>query len=48
MSSCHSGCWRRPATSPRTELVAFSSGDGHIVLRGAEDAIRELIEKKHP
>ncbi|WP_119580183.1 hypothetical protein [Streptomyces europaeiscabiei] len=30
---------------PGTDLVAFSDGDGRIVLRRAEDAIRDLIEK---
>ncbi|MFE1952244.1 hypothetical protein ACFW9D_17505 [Streptomyces sp. NPDC059524] len=34
--------------SPGTELVAFSNGDGRIVLRRAEDSIRDLIEKGHP
>lgn len=31
--------------SPGTRLVAFSDGDGRIVLRRAEDAIRDLVEK---
>ncbi|MER5899325.1 AbrB/MazE/SpoVT family DNA-binding domain-containing protein [Streptomyces mirabilis] len=33
--------------APGTDLVAFSDGDGdgRIVLRRAEDAIRDLIEK---
>ncbi|WP_330452702.1 MULTISPECIES: hypothetical protein [unclassified Streptomyces] len=28
-------------------LVAFSDGDGRIVLRRAENSIRDLIEKGH-
>ncbi|WP_329336555.1 AbrB/MazE/SpoVT family DNA-binding domain-containing protein [Streptomyces sp. NBC_00663] len=31
--------------APGTDLVAFSDGDGRIVLRRAEDAIRDFIEK---
>ncbi|WP_327403124.1 hypothetical protein OG194_25520 [Streptomyces sp. NBC_01288] len=31
--------------SPGADLVAFSDGDGRIVLRRAEDAIRDLIEQ---
>ncbi|MGW1064409.1 hypothetical protein ACWD4F_07845 [Streptomyces aureus] len=31
--------------APGTSLVAFSDGDGRIVLRRAEDAIKDLIEK---
>ncbi|NUR03529.1 MAG: AbrB/MazE/SpoVT family DNA-binding domain-containing protein [Streptomyces sp.] len=31
--------------SPGTGLVAFSDGDGRIVLRRAEDAFRDLVEK---
>ncbi|WP_340560180.1 AbrB/MazE/SpoVT family DNA-binding domain-containing protein [Streptomyces sp. GSL17-111] len=34
--------------SPGAELVAFSNGDGRIVLRRAEDSIRDLIEEGHP
>ncbi|MER6132176.1 AbrB/MazE/SpoVT family DNA-binding domain-containing protein [Streptomyces sp. Alt3] len=30
--------------SPGTELLAFSDGDGRIVLRRAEDAVRDLLE----
>ncbi|MET9549955.1 hypothetical protein ABZY36_32290 [Streptomyces sp. NPDC006627] len=33
---------------PGAELVAFSNGDGRIVLRRAEDSIKGLIEKGHP
>jgi bifunctional DNA-binding transcriptional regulator/antitoxin component of YhaV-PrlF toxin-antitoxin module len=29
--------------SPGTKLLAFSDGDGRIVLRGAEDAINDLL-----
>lgn len=29
---------------PGTAVLAYSDGDGRIVLRRAEDAIRELIE----
>jgi bifunctional DNA-binding transcriptional regulator/antitoxin component of YhaV-PrlF toxin-antitoxin module len=31
--------------APGTDVVAFSEGDGRIVLRRADDAIRDLIEK---
>ncbi|MGW0841409.1 hypothetical protein ACWD26_14800 [Streptomyces sp. NPDC002787] len=31
--------------TPGTGLVAFSDGDGRIVLKRAEDAIKDLIEK---
>ena len=31
--------------TPGTGLVAFSDGDGRIVLKRAEDAIKNLIEK---
>ncbi|MFI8204857.1 hypothetical protein [Streptomyces sp. NPDC085937] len=31
--------------APGSDLVAFSEGDGRIVLRRAEDAARDLIEK---
>ncbi|MEW2046594.1 hypothetical protein [Streptomyces sp. NPDC005476] len=31
--------------TPGTGLVAFSDGDGRIVLRRAEDAMKDLIEK---
>ncbi|MET8218814.1 MULTISPECIES: AbrB/MazE/SpoVT family DNA-binding domain-containing protein [Streptomyces] len=34
--------------APGTDVVAFSEGDGRIVLRRAEDAIRDLIEKGMP
>lgn len=30
--------------SPGSSVVAFSQGDGRIVLRRAEDAMRDLIE----
>lgn len=30
--------------SPGAELLAFSDGDGRIVLRRAEDAVRDLME----
>ncbi|MEW2634738.1 AbrB/MazE/SpoVT family DNA-binding domain-containing protein [Streptomyces sp. NPDC048389] len=30
--------------SPGTELLAFSDGDGRIVFRRAEDAVRDLLE----
>ncbi|WOI59366.1 hypothetical protein [Streptomyces fradiae] len=30
--------------APEGSVVAFSQGDGSIVLRRAEDAMRELIE----
>jgi bifunctional DNA-binding transcriptional regulator/antitoxin component of YhaV-PrlF toxin-antitoxin module len=30
--------------SPESSVVAFSHGDGRIVLRRAEDAMRDLIE----
>ncbi|MFB8437905.1 AbrB/MazE/SpoVT family DNA-binding domain-containing protein [Streptomyces niveus] len=30
--------------SPGAELFAFSDGDGRIVLRRAEDAVRDLME----
>ncbi|WP_420076758.1 hypothetical protein ACOAKG_23830 [Streptomyces sp. JL3001] len=33
--------------SPGARLVAFSNGDGRIVLRRAEDAMSDLIEKGH-
>ncbi|MER6769880.1 AbrB/MazE/SpoVT family DNA-binding domain-containing protein [Streptomyces bacillaris] len=33
--------------SPGARLVAFSDADGRIVLRRAEDAMRDLIEKGH-
>lgn len=29
--------------SPGTELLAFSDGDGRIVFRRAEDAVRDLL-----
>ena len=31
--------------SPGTELLAFSDGDGRIVFRRAEDAVRDLLEE---
>ncbi|MGW6886711.1 hypothetical protein [Streptomyces chartreusis] len=31
--------------TPGADLVAFSDGDGRIVLRRAEDSIKDLIEK---
>ncbi|MFD5711143.1 hypothetical protein ACFWHW_12230 [Streptomyces pharetrae] len=31
--------------TPAADLVAFSDGDGRIVLRRAEDSIKDLIEK---
>lgn len=31
--------------SSGTELLAFSDGDGRIVLRRAEDAVRDLLEE---
>jgi bifunctional DNA-binding transcriptional regulator/antitoxin component of YhaV-PrlF toxin-antitoxin module len=31
--------------SPEGSVVAFSQGDGRIVLRRAEDAMRDLIEQ---
>ncbi|MFD5672097.1 AbrB/MazE/SpoVT family DNA-binding domain-containing protein [Streptomyces sp. NPDC127040] len=31
--------------SPGTDLIAFSDGDGRIVFRRAEDAIRDLLGK---
>lgn len=31
--------------SPGSPVVAFSRGDGRIVLRRAEDAMRDLVEK---
>ncbi|MEU0651026.1 hypothetical protein ABZ485_02065 [Streptomyces albogriseolus] len=31
--------------TPGADIVAFSDGDGRIVLRRAEDSIRDLIEK---
>lgn len=34
--------------TPGTGLVAFSAGDGRIVLKRAEDAIKDLIEKGAP
>ncbi|MEU2055241.1 hypothetical protein [Streptomyces bungoensis] len=30
--------------SPGTSVLAYSDGDGRIVLRRAEDAIRDLLE----
>ncbi|AXG79383.1 hypothetical protein [Streptomyces paludis] len=30
---------------PGTDLLAFSDGDGRIVLRRAEDAMRDLLER---
>ncbi|WP_281154920.1 hypothetical protein [Streptomyces sp. HYC2] len=30
--------------APESSVVAFSQGDGRIVLRRAEDAMRDLIE----
>ncbi|MGW0283627.1 AbrB/MazE/SpoVT family DNA-binding domain-containing protein [Streptomyces sp. NPDC003236] len=30
--------------SPGTSVLAYSDGDGKIVLRRAEDAIRDLLE----
>ncbi|MBD0741640.1 AbrB/MazE/SpoVT family DNA-binding domain-containing protein [Streptomyces sp. CBMA152] len=33
--------------SPGSDLVAFSDGDGKIVLRRAEDAVRNLLERGH-
>ncbi|MFD5790593.1 hypothetical protein ACFWH1_28720 [Streptomyces sp. NPDC127037] len=30
--------------SPGASLLAFSDGDGRIVLRRAEDAVRDLLE----
>ncbi|MET9354345.1 hypothetical protein ABZY14_15350 [Streptomyces sp. NPDC006617] len=34
--------------TPGAYLVAFSDGDGRIVLKRAEDAIKDLIEKGTP
>jgi bifunctional DNA-binding transcriptional regulator/antitoxin component of YhaV-PrlF toxin-antitoxin module len=31
--------------SPGIGVVAFSEGDGRIVLRRADDAVRDLVEK---
>ncbi|MET9479963.1 hypothetical protein ACIQNI_08395 [Streptomyces sp. NPDC091266] len=31
--------------APKAALIAFSDGDGRIVLRRAEDAMRDLIER---
>lgn len=31
--------------TPGASVVAFSDGDGRIVLKRAEDAIKDLIEK---
>ncbi|WP_128803043.1 MULTISPECIES: hypothetical protein [unclassified Streptomyces] len=31
--------------TPGAHIVAFSDGDGRIVLKRAEDAIKDLIEK---
>lgn len=31
--------------TPSASVVAFSDGDGRIVLKRAEDAIKDLIEK---
>ncbi|MFH8668754.1 hypothetical protein [Streptomyces griseolus] len=31
--------------APEAALIAFSDGDGRIVLRRAEDAMRDLIER---
>ncbi|MFE4538240.1 hypothetical protein ACIPX0_26725 [Streptomyces sp. NPDC090075] len=31
--------------APGADVVAFSDGDGRIVLRRAEDAITDLIER---
>ncbi|MFE0642092.1 hypothetical protein ACFW2Y_10865 [Streptomyces sp. NPDC058877] len=33
--------------SPGSDVLAFSDGDGRIVLRRAEDAMRELLERGH-
>lgn len=33
--------------TPGAELVAFSDGDGRIVLRRHEDALRDLFEHGH-
>ncbi|MFH8496699.1 hypothetical protein [Streptomyces coeruleorubidus] len=32
--------------TPGASVVAFSDGDGRIVLKRAEDAIKDLIEKR--
>ncbi|WP_111603727.1 hypothetical protein [Streptomyces sp. Amel2xB2] len=31
--------------APGTEIMAFSEGDGRIVLRRMEDGVRDLIER---
>ncbi len=31
--------------APGSDLLAFSDGDGRIVLRRAEDAMRDLLER---
>ncbi|GGR06290.1 hypothetical protein [Streptomyces aurantiogriseus] len=31
--------------APGSDVVAFSDGDGRIVLRRAEDAMKDLVEK---
>ncbi|MFH0243164.1 hypothetical protein ACGRHY_12165 [Streptomyces sp. HK10] len=39
------GLLAEAGVAPGSDLVAFSDGDGRIVLRRAEDAARDLIEK---
>ncbi|GAA0651854.1 AbrB/MazE/SpoVT family DNA-binding domain-containing protein [Streptomyces sp. SBST2-5] len=39
------GLLAQAGVSPGTPVVAYSTGDGRIVLRRHEDAVRELIEQ---